>query len=155
MVFRVLCHSQFSSLCSEKVSKEITDNMTEFLTTFRSDNFDNWGHSYEEVKQGMYHFKSTHYPPYLKDGDSIYESACGIGLNLFMTLEILQEVKGIEELFVYGNEYLEESANKANAVMDHVAPAHGRKGVICPGDSANLGFVPENSFDLVYTGYIR
>jgi hypothetical protein len=76
------------------VTKQITDNMTEFLDTFRDADFDDWGRSYETVKQGMFHWKSTRYPAYLKDGDSIYESACGIGLNLFMTLEILQQVKG-------------------------------------------------------------
>ena len=138
----------------EDAATAITDNMTEFLETFRSKNFDTWGHSYDEVKEGMFHFKSTYYPPYLNDGDSIYESACGIGLNLFMTLEILQEAKGIENLFVYGNELVEVSANKANVVLDHV-PAHGHKGVICTGDSADLQYIPENSFDLVYTGYIR
>lgn len=138
-----------------EVSNAITDNITEFLQTFRGDNFDNWGHTYKEVKDGMKHFKTKYFPPYLKDGDSIYESACGIGLNLYMTLEILQEAKGIEELFIYGNEYLEVSTEKANAVMDKIAPAHGRKGVICAGDSTDLFFVPDDAFDLVYTGYIR
>jgi hypothetical protein len=139
----------------ESVSASITDNMTEFLETFRDTNFDDWGKTYVQVKEGMHHFKSTYYPPYLQDGSTIYESACGIGLNLYMTLEILQETKGIENLFVYGNELLEVSADKANAVFDHIAPALSRKGVICPGDSTHLGFVPSNSFDLVYTGYIR
>ncbi len=71
-----------------------------------------------------------------------------------MTLEILQETSGIENLFVYGNELNQVSAEKANAVYDHIAPALSRKGVICPADSAHLGFIPPNSFDLVYTGYI-
>ncbi len=44
------------------------------------------------------------------------------------------------------------SANKANTMLDH---GHGRKGMICPGDSTNLDFVPSNAFDLVYAGYIR
>ena len=137
-----------------EVSKRITDNMTEFLETFRTTKFDDWGRPYEKIKNGMYHWKSTKYPQYLKDGDSIYESACGIGLNLYMTLEILKETKGIENLYVYGNEYVDISAYKANAVFDNIAPAHAKKGVICPGDSGNLFFVPSNSFDLVYTGYI-
>jgi hypothetical protein len=63
--------------------------------------------------------------------------------------------EGIENLFVYGNEYVEVSAAKADAVMSNVAPAHGQKGVICPGDSGNLYFVPSDAFDLVYTGYLR
>jgi hypothetical protein len=137
------------------VSQAITNNMTEFLATFRETHFDDWGKSYTTVKEGMHHFKSTHFAPYLTDGSTLYESACGIGLNLFMTLEILQETKGIENLFVYGNEYVQESAGKANAVLDKIAPAHGQKGVICPGDSTHLEFVPSKAFDLVYTGYIR
>jgi len=138
-----------------KETEQITNNMTEFLQQFRENKFDDWGKTYQEVKAGMYHFKSTYYPPYLQDGSTIYESACGIGLNLYMTLEILQETHGIENLFVYGNELLEVSADKANAVMDHIAPAMARKGIICPADSSHLEFVPANSFDLVYTGYIR
>ncbi len=139
----------------EGVSASITDNMTEFLQTFREKKYDDWGRSYNQVKDGMYHFKSTYYPPYLQDGSTIYESACGIGLNLYMTLETLQEAHGIENLFVYGNELIPVSANKANAVFDHISPARGRKGVICAADSSHLGFVPSNSFDLVFTGYIR
>lgn len=137
------------------VTEDITNNMTEFLETFREKKFDDWGKSYDDVKQGMYDFKSKYFPEYLEDGYSIYESACGIGLNLYMTLEIVKEVKGVENLFIYGNEYLPDSAKMANTVMDHIAPAHATKGVICAADSAELSFVPSNSFDLVYTGYIR
>jgi hypothetical protein len=137
-----------------KASQQISDNITEFMNDFRNSNFDNWGHTYEQVKAGMYDFKSKYYPPNLREGDTIYESACGVGLNLYMTLEILQETAGLEYLIIYGNEYIPVSVDKANVVMDHVAPAKARKGVICVGDSENLDFVPSNSFDLVYTGYI-
>jgi hypothetical protein len=137
-----------------KASQQISDNITEFMNDFRHSNFDSWGHTYEQVKAGMYDFKSKYYSPNLREGDTIYESACGVGLNLYMTLEILQETVGLEHLIVYGNEYIPVSVDTANAVMDHVAPAKARKGVICVGDSENLDFVPYNSFDLVYTGYI-
>jgi hypothetical protein len=135
-------------------AKQISDNITQFMIDFRNSNFDGWGHTYEQVKAGMYHFKSKYYPPNLREGDTIYESACGVGLNLYMTLEILQETVGLEHLIIYGNEYVPISVGKANAVMDHVAPAKARKGVICVGDSSNLDFVPSGSFDLVYTGYL-
>ena len=138
----------------EQETKRITNNLTEFLETFRTDSFDDWGHTYDEVKTGMYHWKSKMFPPEINEGDSIYESACGIGLNLFMTLEILKEVKNIDTLYVYGNEYLHVSADKANAVFDTVAPNKAKKGTICTGDSTNLYFVPSHAFDLVYTGYI-
>jgi hypothetical protein len=137
-----------------EVTKQITSNMSQFAKEFRETNFDDWDRTYEQVKNGMYHWKSTRFTP-LKSGDSIYESACGIGLNLYMTLEILQDVHNITNLVVYGNEYLKVSAEKANALMDQIAPAAASKGVICPGDSSNLSFVPSNAFDLVYTGYLR
>jgi hypothetical protein len=138
----------------EKVSQSLTSDMQDFLNTFRQKEFDEWGQSYEQIKAGMKHFKSKYYPKYLKEGDTIYESACGTGLNLYMTLEILKETSGIENLIVYGNELFGASANKANAVYDHIAPAKSRKGVICAANSVHLDFVPENSFDLVYTGYL-
>jgi SAM-dependent methyltransferase len=103
----------------------------------------------------MYHWKSTRFAPHLESGDWIYESACGIGMNLYMTLEILNEVKGIESLKVFGNEYISLSVEVASAVFDSENPPFkAQKGTICRGDSANLDFVSSNTFDLVYTGYI-
>jgi hypothetical protein len=61
-------------------SREIAAKVADFLTVFRQSEFDNWGHSYEEVKQGMYAWKSKQFKD-LKDGAAIYESACGIGLK--------------------------------------------------------------------------
>ena len=138
----------------EQETKKITNNLTHFLETFRTEAFDDWGRPYKDIKAGMYHWKSTKYPAEIEEGDSIFESACGIGLNLYMTLEILREVKNIDTLYVYGNEYLRVSADKANFVFDNAAPNKAKKGTICTGDSTNLYFVPSNAFDLVYTGYI-
>jgi SAM-dependent methyltransferase len=124
------------------------------MQTFRNSSFDLWGRTYDTIKKGMYHWKSTRFAPYLENGSTIYESACGIGMNLYMTLEIMNEVKGIDSLIVHGNEYVDLSVQVANAVFDDSVPFKARKGTICPGDSAHLDFVPSNSFDLVYTGYI-
>jgi hypothetical protein len=135
-------------------SRQITTNVTEFLEVFRSAHFDDWGHSYEEVKAGMEEFKARYYSPYLHNGSAIYESACGIGLNLYMTLEILRDYANLTNLVVYGNEYVRESVTKANWVLERVPPAEGKRGVICVGDSSNLSHVPSNAFDLVYTGYL-
>ena len=85
--------------------------------------------------------------------DVPYESACGIGMNLMMTLEILEEVKGVKNLVVYGNEYVPESVQVANKIAGAL-PAGGRLGTICPADSTDLRHVPARSFDLVYTGYM-
>ena len=131
----------------------VTQNVTEWLQNFRKEDFDSWGRSYDQVKAGMFHFKQKYFPPNIKSGQSIYESACGIGLNLYMTLEILRDA-GIAGLQVYGNEYLPFSAKQANLLFDYAPPAASRKGRICVGDSTELSHVPSNSFDLVYTGYI-
>jgi hypothetical protein len=136
------------------VTRQITNNITEFKERFRTEEFDGWGRSYEEVKRKSYPFKSKYFPRHLENGSSIYESACGIGLNLLMTLEILEEY-GITDLVVYGNEYVPESADKANWILSDIGtPGNAQLGKICPGDSSNLSFVPSNSMDLVYTGYI-
>ena len=135
------------------VTREITDNKTEFLSTFRTAEFDGWGKSYTKIKKGSKPFKEKYYPKYLKEGSHLYESACGIGLNLYMTLEIVRPITGIT---VYGNEYVPESAEKARRVVlaDGVIPAGNRQGTICAGDSTNLTHVPSGAFDLVYTGYL-
>lgn len=73
-----------------------------------------------------------------------------------MTLEILQEVKGVNGLIVYGNEYIEVSANTSNKVLDALLPQlNATKGSVCAADSTNLQHIPANSFDLVFTGYVR
>ena len=133
--------------------KNITRDTTAWLQNFRNEGFDSWGHTYDEVKAGMLQFKTEFFPTNIKSGQSIYESACGIGLNLYMTLEILQDF-GITDLKVYGNEYLPSSTQKANVVFDHAAPASSKKGKLCVGDSTDLSHVPSNAFDLVYTGYV-
>lgn len=137
------------------VSRNITTDKNEFLKTFRTESYDGWGKSYNDMKEGMTHFKSKFFGPYLKPGMKMYESACGIGLNLLMTLEILQELQMGVGITVYGNEYVQESVEISEVVLgEGVIPAGNHRGVICTGDSTNLSHVPSNSFDLVYTGYI-
>lgn len=138
------------------VSREITTNATEFLKNFRTTEFDEWGQTYDYIKEKSTPFKSKYYPKYLKSGMHIYESACGIGLNLYMTLEILKEFGGISDITVYGNEYVKESAEKAAQLVlsEGVIPAGNTQGIICAGDSSDLSYVPSGAFDLVYTGYL-
>lgn len=133
-------------------SKQILANVTAFLDVFRKMEYDNWGRSFAEVKQGMYHWKANQFLA-LRDNMTIYESACGIGLNLFMTLEILQATQGTKNIVVYGNEFVPESVDIAREIAQHL-PNGGRLGRICQGDSSHLSYVPSNSFDLVFTGYI-
>ena len=139
----------------ENVSLAIKQNPRVFLNTFRNTTFDAWGLTYNEIKQRMYKWKSSRYPTFLQNGDSIFESACGIGLNLLMTLEILQE-NGIHNITVYGNDYVKPSVELANIIWDQLAPTvAGHKGSICVADSTHLDYIPDSSFDLVFTGYLN
>ena len=92
---------------------------------------------------------------------TIYESACGVGLSLYGMLELLQERYNITGLEVYGNDYISDSVVAANRLYEKVLPnssgatkVDAHLGKICHADSANLSFVPSNSFDIVMTGYI-
>jgi len=122
-----------------------------FFRTFRTDRFDGWGISYNKQKMGSTPFETKFFRPYVRTGMTMYESACGIGLNLLTTSEILEAIG----IMVYGNEYVKESVERSEVVLgEGVIPAGNRRGVICTGDWTNLSHVPSNTFDLVYTGYI-
>lgn len=144
--------------------KLVFQNTTAYLSVFRTMEYDERqpraGISYNRVKAGMYEWKTSRFAQNLKDGDKIYESASGIGLNLVMTLEILQEADaGIENLVVYGNDYSADSIRVAKELLIQqggiLSPMHGQLGTFCRADSTKLHeFVPPNAFDLVFTGYI-
>jgi hypothetical protein len=173
-------------------------DLEDFVTHYRQLPYDDWGQSYEHMKNGMTPWKQQtivpqvlhklHHMDHNNDDDmvtttfTIYESAIGMGLNALMTVELIQQAVEEElqqqkqqhqqlQLQVYGNEYLVSSTQRANAFLDRMWPdistfstptfekvpspsIQVHKGTICTGDSTNLTFVPSNSFDLVYTGYI-
>lgn len=139
-------------------------NVAAYMETFRDMEFDNWGRTYNEMKNGMYSWKSQYFKKELKTNDSIYESACGIGMNLYMTLEILEQISDIHNITIYGNDYASKSVeiakdlystNHNNGTFNYRLPSSfGQLGYICEADSTQLDMVPSNSFDLVYTGYI-
>ena len=132
-----------------------TKEFGDFLAHFRDTMYDDWHQTYTHMKAGMTAWKQRAIVPYIKSGDKIYESAMGMGLNAFMTLEILLEEKGpLAGLEIHGNEYLSSSTQRANAFLDHVLPPNVKKGNVCVGDSTNIAHVPSNSFDLVFTGYV-
>ena len=139
----------------ENATMAMSENMTEFLDNLHQMEYDGWRRTYDNFKAALYEWKKGQFVPYLNDGDAIFESAMGIGLNMYMTLEILQEVKGVHNIRVFGNEYEVVSAKKANQIYDEIPPAQAKKGVICAADSTDLSYVPANSFDLVFTGYLR
>lgn len=47
--------------------------------------FDAWNHGYAAKKDDLRPWKETAYVPHVRSGDNIYESACGIGLNMMIT----------------------------------------------------------------------
>jgi len=115
--------------------------------------YDGWDQNFKDKKKYLYEWKSKYFSM-LKSGDLIYESACGMGLNLLMTLQILSEEHQVTHLKVYGNDYLERSVEVANKLLGRISPADMQMGQICKGDSTNLFFVPSGSFDMAFTGYI-
>jgi hypothetical protein len=135
------------------------ENADYFLKTFRDHKFDGWNENYNENKEKLRDTKKEFFVPHIQPGDHIYESACGLGLNLYTTLEIMQEEANITDITVHGNEYLAPNAEKANNILnflmreEHATPPN-HVGSICQGDSTNLSFVPSNTYDFVFTGWI-
>jgi len=141
----------------EKQQKEIKK---EFLTLddveeLKKKNYDGWSGNFYNIKRKKTKWKKKMFSS-LKSGDSIFESACGRGFNLLMTVEILKEELGIENLNVYGIEYIESSVKVGNQVLETALEPIGSQigSPLCRGDATNLFFIPDESFDLVFTGYI-
>ena len=131
-----------------------TTTLEDFVLNYRNFTYDDWGKPYHKVKTAMEGWKRKAIIPYISPGDHVYESASGLGLNLLMTMEILQEERGDVPITIHGNDYLLSSTVRANSFLDRVLPKHITKGDFCLGDSASLAHVPSNNFDLVYTGYV-
>lgn len=126
-----------------------------FLKNYRNSTIDQSDTTYEELKEELYNWKVARFAKNLKDGDAIYESGSGLGLNLVLTLEIVKEVTNISTLVVYGNDLSFESTYESNRLISMgILPSIGRKGIFCQGDSKNLSWVPSDSFDLVFTGFL-
>ena len=123
----------------------------ENVSGFRDNPYGGRDDTYNQMKDMVSPFKEEVFRENLENGDIIYESACGEGLNLLMTLEILRETN-LHNLTVYGNDYLAESIAIANSVFRQEASEY--MGKFCRGDSTNLSFVPSDTFDLAYTGFL-
>ena len=125
------------------------------LKEFRTMKLDGWGISFDEVKEMLRPWKEQVFVPNIRSGDTIYESACGIGMNLLLSAEILSE-HDITGLTVSGNDYVAESVDIANVIWgdDEEAKQLAHKGFFCRADSSRLDYIPDNSFDFAYSGYI-
>jgi hypothetical protein len=81
------------------------------------------------MKAGMYDWKKRHFVENLPSSNAmIYESACGTGLNLFMTLEIIQESarETAENITIYGNEYVAELGEIARQLAERQNDWYGQ-----------------------------
>jgi hypothetical protein len=134
--------------------REQRAHLESFIDKYRNSTYDAWGFTYEQVLEGMRSWKEQHVVPNVQSGDDVYESACGIGLNLVMTAELLH-AHGIDNVRLFGNEVLPESADLANLVLPALLPPFGSpNSMVCAGDSTNLSHVPTGSMDLVFCGYM-
>uniref|UniRef100_A0A7S2W9F6 Methyltransferase domain-containing protein n=1 Tax=Eucampia antarctica TaxID=49252 RepID=A0A7S2W9F6_9STRA len=109
---------------------------------------------YEKRKLHLSHWKVDMFSSSLKSGDMIYESATGLGTNLALTLELLSEHKGINNLQVYGNDMIESSVERAKELFTVNNFDGSTIGEFCVADSTHLFHVPSNSFHLAYSGYV-
>ena len=163
---------QFSCPKDDDIAKSLNDLAEEDLDTFyekkngtsaltlqeieklKEEGFDGWRRDYETFKETKRKMVSQMFKS-LRPGDSLFEVACGIGFNLLMTVEILKEI-GIEDINVYGIDYVQSSVDLANQILEiSLPPIKSNLGSpICRGDASNLFFVEDESFDMVFTGYI-
>lgn len=132
-------------------------NMTEDqIFKLKNNTYDGSDWNYYQFKEVMADWKMR-YGKLLKSGDKIFESACGIGINLLMTVDVLETNSSIKDLEVYGAEYRASSTADANNILGQLLPKTGNATLgtdICRGDATDMFFVPSNSFDLAFTGYI-
>ena len=126
-----------------------------FNEEFRAMTLDGWGITLNEVKELLRPWKEKVFVENIEPGDSVYESAMGIGMNLVISAEILKE-NNIDGLTLSGNDYMAESIAIANSVWDENKDLKqlAHKGFFCRADSSHLDYIPDNRFDFVYTGYI-
>ena len=69
---------------------------------------------------------------YRRSGVSIFEVACVRGFNLLLTAEVLKEDLGIDNLNIYGIEYVQSSVDIDNQVLKTaLEPIGSRLGTIC------------------------
>lgn len=127
----------------------------EELKKLKMTNIDGWDKSYNIMKQVRKDWILKTFSE-LRPGDGIFESACGKGTNLLMKVELLKEKRGTDGFNVYGIDYRQAPVDEANDMFSQVLPRLGSSlgAPVCRGDATNLFFIPSESFDISYTGYI-
>eukprot|EP00978_Attheya_sp_CCMP212_P040405 scaffold220050_cov55-Attheya_sp.AAC.2 len=149
---------------SEKWYSQIeTGGTVSFVNTL----YDGNNEDYETIKEVLTSWKIKYFCPYLRSGHSIYESAMGSGMNLLLTIQILDFHCGIKDLFVAGNDYVQNNVKNAIYLHSVLEPKLSQDSYFCVADSASSGtdhnhnpysisgHVPASSFDVVFTGYLE
>jgi len=132
---------------------QIEGNVEQYLDVYQDVKYDDWGRSYREVRRSMMNWKELVLGN-LESNALIYESACGIGMNLFMTLDVAEGL-GLSNITIFGNDIEPTSVSLATQIgQSGRLPASGRLGAICLSNSISLDYIPADTFDLVFTGYI-
>ena len=129
----------------------------DFLSHYRTKDYEGWAVSYLKMKKILRPWKKKVLKlANLQSGDLLYESAMGRGLNLLMTAEFLAE-SSIDGVFVYGNDYLKDSIRMAKSLwgLPEVKRLSTKPGIFCVADSIHLAFIPDSTFDFVFTGYLE
>lgn len=147
---------------SNKLLRAIQTNLTNYLKVYRKISFDSWTSTYEEFKLALKEWKILYFAPVFSNPQrnyKVYESASGIGLNLALTVEILNETMSsmYQSIELHGSDYVASSVQVAQILYQQgrlVQPYQSRMGQFCTASSTNLQHVPSNTFDLVFTGYI-
>jgi hypothetical protein len=161
----IICPSQLNEARNDQTLKWYKDNVkvqnktvawtVDQVENLKKEKIDGWKRNYHQLKAFKKDWKVRHFSS-LKSGDSIFESACGKGINLLFTVELLKEQLGIENLQVSGIEYRQDAAVIADSMLRTALPMVGSQvGSICQADATNLSFIPSETFDLSYTGYIE
>uniref|UniRef100_A0A7S4IDD9 Methyltransferase domain-containing protein n=1 Tax=Odontella aurita TaxID=265563 RepID=A0A7S4IDD9_9STRA len=138
---------------NERHLKNSVEDNEYYTVGFRDVKFGGRVQTYTQQKKKATKYKAKAYGDNLLSGDLIYEGACGEGFNLLLTIEILKEQRGIENLTAFGSDYLAASAEVASKLFSTQANAQDwiRTGQFCQGDSTQLDFVPSDTFDLAFT----
>lgn len=130
----IMCPSQLKEARNDQTLKWYKDNVkvqknpvawtAEQVENLKKEKIDGWNRNYHQLKAFKKDWKIRHFSS-LKSGDSIFESACGKGINLLFTVELLKEHLGIENLHVSGIEYRQDAAVIANSMLRTALPIVG------------------------------
>ena len=173
---RLAAFSPPTYICPQHVHRSANDNHENFEPYERSREkhskehftsnqykFDGWGVTQSERREMLLDLKRDWYCPAVPlENGLIYESAVGLGYNLRLTGDVLEEC-GRRGFRLFGNDYLRHSVDIGRRIVGQMgppAPINGNTkpspqlGVLCRADAANLSFVPASTFDLAFTGYI-